>query len=48
MPGYVKVILFGVGYLVFCYAFGISATAIPAGIWHGLQVMHAQSVSGGH
>ena len=48
MSPWAKATLIFVGYLVFCYAFGISPAAIPEGILHGLQQMHQTSVNGGH
>lgn len=48
MPGWVKITLILGGYLIACYAFGISPASIPEGIIHGLQQMHNSSVHGGH
>lgn len=46
MPGWVKVVLILVAYLIACYALGISPSAIPAGLVHGLEQMHQQAVNG--
>ena len=46
MTGWTKALLILAGYLVVCYALGISPAAIPAGLLHGLEQMHQQAVNG--
>jgi hypothetical protein len=46
VSAWTKTILIVAGYLIVCYALGISPAAIPAALVHGLEQMHQSAVNG--